>query len=99
MDLTLGTQQANFWADPVGITNFHELDMATFPSIPKQFKSKAGYRLMTFTGRFAVGENLGVDEPVTELAETVSVVEARCVYIVDSAGNVVFCLNCIFSVS
>jgi hypothetical protein len=99
IDLTLGTEQAHFVAQAEGFTDFHDLDTNVFPDIPKQFKAKDGYRLMTFTGRFAVGANTAVDDPVTDLAKTISVVEARCVYVVDSAGNIVFCLNCIFTVS
>jgi hypothetical protein len=99
IDLTVGTEQAHFVAHTAGITDFHDLDTAAFPSIPNQFKSKDGYRLMTFTGRFQVGANVAVAQPVTDLAKTTSVVEARCVYVVDSEGNVVFCLNCIFAMS
>jgi hypothetical protein len=100
IDLTLGTEQAHYaLTAPAGITTFHDLDTTTFPSIPKKFRARDGYHLMIFTGRFSVGENMMVDAPITALARSISVVEARCVYVVDSAGNVVFCLNCTFTVS
>ena len=98
-DVTVGTEQAHLVANPVGFTDIHDLDNATFPDIPKQFKSKDGYRLMVFTGRFQIGTNTVVGMPETDLADSISVVEARCVYIIDSAGNVVFCLNCMFTIS
>jgi hypothetical protein len=98
IDVTVGTEQAHFATNPVGFTDIHPLDTATFPDIPKQFRTN-GYRLMVFTGRFQVGANMVVTAPVTDFASSISVVEARCVYIVDSAGNVVFCLNCIFTIS
>jgi hypothetical protein len=99
IDLTLGTEQAHFQAAPIGLTDVHELDPASFPDLPARFKDKQGYRLLTFTGRFAVGVNMDAVEPVTQLAKNISVVEARCVYVIDDAGNVVFCLNCLFAVS
>jgi hypothetical protein len=99
IDVTLGTEQAHFVTNPVGFADIHDLDTATFPDIPKQFQSKGGYRLMVFTGRFQVGVNTAVGTPETELADRISAVEARCVYIIDSAGNVVFCLNCTFTIS
>ena len=99
IDLTIGTEQAHFVTNPVGFGDIHDLDTATFPDIPKQFKSKDGYRLMVFTGRFEVGVNTAVGTPETRLADDISVVEARCVYVIDSAGNVVFCLNCVFTIS
>jgi hypothetical protein len=100
IDLTLGTEQAHFaLTAPAGFTDFHDLDTTTFPSIPKKFTAQDGYRLMIFSGRFSVGENMTVAGPITSLASSISVVEARCVYVVDSAGNVVFCLNCIFTMS
>lgn len=101
IDLALGTEQAHFQATVSGVTAIYDLDAVAdaFPSIPSQFKSKGGYRIMIFTGRFAVGENIFVINPVTELAQSISVVEARCIYIIDTDGNVVFCLNCAFVVS
>jgi hypothetical protein len=100
LDLSIGTEQAHFQAAPVGVTQFYDLDAVadSFPSIPQKYRGK-GYRIMTFTGRFAVGENIFVIDPATELAESISVVEARCVYIVDADGNVLFCLNCTFVIS
>src|SRR5262249_58381168 len=98
VDLTVGTEQAHFVTNPVGFTDIHPLDSATFPDIPRQFRSN-GYRLMVFTGRFQVGANMTVGTPETELADSISVVEARCVYIVDSAGNVALCLNCMVTIS
>ena len=98
IDLTVATEQAHFVAAPVGLTTLHPMDLASFPSIPAQFRNDR-YQLMVFTARFAVGENFFVNAPVTELATSISVVEARCVYIIDRAGNVVFCLNCTFVIS
>jgi hypothetical protein len=98
IDVTVGTEQAHFVTNPVGFTDIHAMDTATFPDVPKQFRN-GGYRLMTFTGRFQIGANMTVGTPETELADSISVVEARCVYVIDSAGNVVFCLNCIFTIS
>jgi hypothetical protein len=98
IDVTLGTEQAHFVANPIGLTDIHNLDIATFPDVPRAFRN-GNYRLMVFTGRFQVGANMAVGTPETALADSISVVEARCVYIVDSAGNVVFCLNCIFTIS
>ena len=97
-DVTVGTEQAHFVTNPVGFTDIHNLDTATFPDIPKQFRNN-GYRLMVFTGRFQAGANMTVGTPETDFADSISVVEARCVYVIDSAGNVVFCLNCIFTIS
>ena len=97
-DLNVGTEQAHLVAAPVGLTTIHPMDVASFPSIPTQFRN-GRYQLKVFTVRLAIGANLFVNAPVTELAESVSVVEARCVYIIDLAGNVVFCLNCMFTVS
>ena len=82
----------------IGFTDIHPLDTATFPNIPRQFRTDR-YRLMVFTGRFQIGANMAVAEPATDFANSISVVEARCVYVIDSAGNVVFCLNCIFTIS
>src|SRR5262245_8578133 len=98
VDLTIGAEQAHFVAQPVGFTDVHPLDTAAFPDIPRQYRSN-GYQIMTFTARLAVGVNTSIASPLTPLAQRISVVEARCVYIVDSAGNVVFCLNCVFVVS
>lgn len=98
IDLKLGTEEAHYRALTPGITDFHDLDWSAFPEIPKEFK-KADYRLMVFSGRFVVGDNTTEVMPFTELADDISVVEARCVYIVDGAGNVVFCLNCIFTLA
>ena len=97
-DLNVGTEQAHFVAAPAGLTTLHPMDVASFPSIPTQFRN-GRYQLKVFAARLAVGANLFVIAPVTELAQSVSVVEARCVYIIDLAGNVVFCLNCMFTVS
>jgi hypothetical protein len=99
VDLSVGTAQAHFVTNPVGFTDVHDLDTAAFPDIPRQFKSKDGYRLLVFTGRYQVGANMAVGTPETELADGISVVEARCVYVIDSRGNVVFCLNCMFTIS
>lgn len=100
LDLAIGTEQAHFQAASIGVTSFHDLDAVadSFPSIPQKYRGK-GYRIMIFTGRFAVDENVFVIEPVTELAESISAVEARCVYIVDADGNVLFCVNCTFVIS
>ena len=98
IDLTVATEQAHFAAAPVGLTTLYPMDLASFPSIPSQFKNER-YQLMVFAARFAVGTNLFVNAPVTELAKSVSVVEARCLYIIDQAGRVVFCLNCSFIIS
>ena len=97
-DLTIGTEQAHFIGQTMGFVAFGPLDTFGFPDIPKQYR-KDGYRLMTFSSRMAVGVNMFVVQPATPLAQSISVVEARCVYIVDSAGNVVFCLNCLFVLS
>jgi hypothetical protein len=98
IDLTLGTEQAHFVAAPVGLTTLYPIDVASFPSIPTRFRNNS-YQLMVFTGRFAVGQNLFVNSPVTDLGKSISVVEARCVYVIDLAGNVQFCLNCVFTIS
>jgi len=98
VDLTLGTEQAHFVMARGGLATFYPIDIASFPSIPDRFKS-GRYQLMVFAGRFVVGENLFVNGPVTDLAKGISIVEARCVYITDLAGNVLFCLNCIFTIS
>jgi hypothetical protein len=97
-DVTIGTEQAHFIGQTMGLAAFHPLDTFGFPDIPKQYR-KDGYRLMTYSARMAVGENMSVASPSTSLAQSISVVEVRCVYIVDSAGNIVFCLNCLFVVS
>lgn len=101
IDLTLGTQQARFQATSAGVKAIYDLNSVAdaFPSIPQQYKSKGGYQIMVFAGRFAVGQNLFPVAPVTQLAQSISVVEARCVYIIDGNGNVVFCLNCSFMFS
>jgi hypothetical protein len=99
IDVTIGAEQARFIAQPVGVAAFHPLDTATFPDIPRQYRGRDGYQIMTYTARLVVGVNLSVASPTTPLAQSISVVEARCVYIVDSDGNVVFCLNCAFVLS
>jgi len=98
LDVTVGTSQAHFVAAPVGLTTVHPIDVASFPSIPTRFRNER-YQLMVFTARFVVGENLFVSQPVTEMASHISAVEARCVYVIGLAGNVRFCLNCMFTVS
>ncbi len=97
-DLTIGVEQAHFIGQTMGLTAFHPLDTFAFPDIPRQYR-KDGYRLMTVSSRMAVGVNTIVALPSTPLAQSISVVEARCVYIVDSDGNIVFCLNCVFVLS
>jgi hypothetical protein len=98
LDVTVGTSQAHFVAAPVGLTTRQPIDVASFPSIPTRFRNER-YQLMVFTARFVVGENLFVNEPVTEMVKHISAIEARCVYVIDLAGNVRFCLNCFFTVS
>ena len=98
IDLTVATEQAHFQMTRVGLTSLHPIDVASFPSIPQRFRDER-YQLLVFAGRGVVGENLFVNAPVTEFAESISVVEARCVYIIDRAGNVVFCLNCMYVIS
>jgi hypothetical protein len=98
IDLTVATEQAHFQMTPVGLTTLHPIDVASFPSIPAQFRNER-YQLLVFAGRGVVGANLFVNAPVTEFAESISVVEARCVYIIDQAGNVVYCLNCMYVIS
>src|SRR5262245_58245836 len=98
VDVTIGAEQAHFIARPVGITGFSALDTASFPDIPRQYRN-GGYQMMTFSARLAVGVNMIVASPPTPLAQSISTVEVRCVYIVDSAGNIVFCLNCVFVLS
>src|SRR5215475_9385200 len=90
IDLTIGAEQTHFVAAPVGLSTHYPIDVSSFPSIPSRFRNDR-YQLMVFTGRFAVGENLFINGQPTELASSISVVEARCVYIVDLAGNVQFC--------
>lgn len=100
-DLTIGTEQAHFQMTAPGVTAIYDLDAVadSFPSIPQQYKSQGGYQIMIFTGRFEAGKNLFAIEPVTEFASGISTIEARCVYILDADGNVVFCLNCFFVIS
>jgi hypothetical protein len=100
VNLTIGQLGAKFNAAGVGITTLHPLDVASFPSIPLRFRT-SGYQLMVYTARFKVGENLHVRDGklVEDNGLDISVIEARCVYIVDLAGNVQFCLNCAFTIS
>src|SRR5262245_24520512 len=91
VDVTIGAEQAHFIGQTMGLTAFHPLDIVAFPDIPRQYR-RDGYQMMTVTARMAVGANTIVAAPSTPLAQSISVVEARCVYIVDSAGNIVFCL-------
>jgi len=98
VDVTIGAEQAHFIGQTMGLVALHPLDTFAFPDIPRQYR-KDGYQLMSFSARMAVGVNTIVASPLTPLAQSISIVEARCVYIVDSAGNVVFCLNCVFVVS
>src|SRR5215831_21145966 len=53
IDLTIATEQAHFVAAPVGLTTLYPMDLASFPSIPPQFKNER-YRLMVFAARFEV---------------------------------------------
>lgn len=101
INLTIGRTTAHFTSPRVGITTVHPLDVASFPSIPLRFRT-SGYQLMVYTARFKLLENLFVkytDDKLEEVNMGISSIEARCVYIIDLAGNVVFCLNCAITVS
>jgi hypothetical protein len=100
INLTIGRGTAHFTSPRVGITTVHPLDVASFPSIPLRFRT-SGYQLMVYTARFKLWENLFVKDSKLVEEETmgISSIETRCVYIVDLAGNVQFCLNCAITVS
>src|SRR5262249_44171715 len=70
IDVTVGAEQAHFITRPVGISDFHPLDVVTFPDIPKQYRS-GGYQMMTFSARLAAGVNMAVASPSTPLAQSV----------------------------
>src|SRR5215470_5980089 len=59
-DLNLATEQAHFVSAPVGLTTLHPMDVASFPSIPTQFRN-GRYQLMVFAARFVIGANLSVN--------------------------------------
>jgi len=101
MDLRLGGRDAHFISDGSGLFSFHNLDQAAFPNlanVPAEFKT-AGHSMMVFAARGQIGVNTQIATPVTSLARSITVVEARCVYIVDSSDVPVYCMNCIYEIS
>jgi len=102
--LVLPGREANFQIAAYGYNELHPLDaeaMANFPilsTVPDEYK-QAGNQILVFAGRYEAGTNLFLIEPVTPFASEINTIEARCIYILDSNGNVIFCLNCVFVIS
>jgi len=72
--------------------------LGAFPNIPAEYRN-GNYGLLYFNGHYVLGDSLEWTTPDSPLARLINVVDARCIYIVDAQGNIVFCLNCIFSFS
>lgn len=102
IDVVLGGRDAHFSSTGAGgVFGFAPLDEAAFPDladVPAEFKTD-DHSLLSFSGRSVIGENVDIADPETALARSISVVEARCVYIIDSNGIPVYCLNCLFGVT